>query len=452
MDKKQAHFLGERPTGELLYKLSLPAAIGMIVNATYNLVDAIFVGQGPGAMALAGLSIAFPIQMLVGAVALTIGVGSAALISIRLGEKKPHEAARIAGSAQVTGLLLAFVLLLILLWQQEPILALFGANRAILPYARDYVSMVMWGFPLLSSLMIGNNLLRSEGKANLAMTSMLISTGVNIVLDPIFIFPRGEFYIGYFGMGIRGAALATVISQGMGFMFLLVLYLRKTSALPLKLSYFRPDFPVLWQALILGFPNFIRNAGTSLLALIINRSLVHYGSELLVSSYGIINRIMMFSLMPIFGVVQGFQPIAGYNFGARLYERLRSVFRQALLSTTLISTFFFVLLFFFPRLLIRLFTPDPELIRLTVDFLRVVVILFPLLGFQFIGASYFQSIGKKKPSLFLGLIRQIIFLPLLVLVLPVFFGVKGIPLAFPVADLLASLITFAMLRAEWKTL
>lgn len=422
----------------------------MIVNATYNLVDAIFVGQGPGALALAGLSIAFPVQMLVGAVALTIGVGAAAMISIKLGEQKPDEAARIAGSAQVTGLLLALLLLLGLYFSQEGVLRVFGANQAIMPYARDYVSVVMWGFPLLSSLMIGNNLLRSEGKANLAMTSMLISTGVNLVLDPIFIFPRGDFLIGYFGKGIRGAALATVISQGMGFLFLLILYLRKTSSLPLKLRYFRPDFPVLWQALILGFPNFIRNAGTSLLSLIMNRSLIYYGSELMVSSYGIINRIMMFTLMPIFGIVQGFQPIAGYNFGARLYDRLKRVFRQALLSTTAFSLLCFAVLFFFPHLMVGLFTPNEELIGLTADFLKVVVIFFPLLGFQFIGASYFQSIGKKAPSLFLGLIRQIILLPLLVLILPVFWGVKGIPVAFPVADLLASFITLLMLRMEWK--
>jgi len=449
---RDAQFLGREPIGRLLWKLSLPAAVGMIVNALYNMVDAVFVGQGPGPLGLAGLSIAFPIQMLANAVALTIGVGTAALISIRLGEKKTEEAARIAGSSQISSFLAALVFLLILGFFLDPILKAFGANEAILPYARDYVGTVMWGFPLVASLMVGNNILRAEGKAHLSMTIMLLSTCMNMILDPIFIFPKGEFLIGYFGMGIQGAALATVISQGSAFILLVILYLRKTSSLPLKLHYFFPRWNILSQASLLGFPTFIRNAGTSLLVLIVNHSLIHYGNALYVSSYGIVNRLMMFSLMPLFGIVQGFQPIAGYNFGAGKYSRVKEVLYKAILTATVLSLFSFFLMFGIPHILLRLFTDDPQLLEQTSHFLRRMVLFFPLLGFQFMGASYFQSIGKKAPSILLGTLRQFLLLPPLVLVLPLIFQLEGISMAFPLSDLLATLITFIVLRRELKKL
>lgn len=441
---KRNQLLGETPIKNLLPKLALPGMIAMIVNALYNMVDTIFIGRFVGTDAIGGLAVSFPLQMLVGALAQLFGVGAAAVISRKLGEGKDDEAAAAAGNTMVSTLILGLVILGVGWFTVTPLLALFGATENLLIHARQYVTVLLFGVPFITFAMASNNIVRAEGQAKIAMMTMVIGTGMNLILDPIF--------IALLGWGIQGAAIATVISQGLSFLFLAVFLFSGKSSLDIRRRHFFPKPLILGEILSLGFPAFIRQGGMSLLAVVVNNALGHYGGDIYISAYGIVNRLLMFLLMPLFGMVQGFQPIAGYNYGARRMDRLKEVLGLSLKVSTLYGLVVFLLLEAFPRIFAGIFTPDPELISVSAQFLRIALIFIPLLGIQVMGASFFQAIGKAWPALFLGLSRQILFLIPLVLGLSALFGVKGIMAAFPGADLLATLVTGTWLLVELRHL
>jgi len=432
--------LRNKKIGPLLAKLAIPATVGMVSNSLYNIVDTIFIGRGVGTLAIAGVGIVFPIQIIVMAVAQLIGLGSASIISRSLGKKDYKRASIAAGNSFFAVLILGIIISAITFIFGDAILKLFGATENIIPFAREYLSIVAFGFIIFPLLVTANNLIRAEGEAKIAMFTLLLATGLNIILDPILIFGLG--------LGIRGAAIATVASQSAGFIFVLVYYLRGKSILSIKIRHMKPDFLILKEILRLGFPSFIRQVSLSFLTIIINNSLKFYSGDLGIAIYSVLNRIIMFISMPFFGIVAGVQPIIGFNYGAKRNKRVKESLKISILTTALIGLFFFIILMAVPGFILRIFSNDHELIRNGIFPLRMLVIFLPIVGFQIIGAAFFQSIGKAMPSIILSMSRQILFLIPLIFILPVFLDTTGIWIAFPIADLLAIIVTAIFLRKE----
>lgn len=442
--RERRDFLGSEPMGPLLFKMSLPATVGMFVNALYNVVDAIFIGRGAGALAIGGLTIAFPLQIFVFGIALMVGTGAASIVSRALGAEDEARAQRTTGTAASLGIVGGLLLTVGGLTFLDPILAAFGATPALMPHARGYLEVVLFGAPFIVLAVAGNNLIRAEGRPVYAMTAMLIGAVSNIVLDAVFIFGMG--------MGIRGAALATVIGRFLSFAFIAFYFASGRSGLNLRLRSMVPLLAVVPAILALGTPALVRQIGGSVLAVTVNNALRIHGSDLHIAAFGIINRILIFGLMPIFGIVQGFQPIAGFNYGARNFHRVRQSVQVAAATAFSFSVVFFVLVMLFPRQLLSVFTPNQELLDIGTPALRTVAVAVPLVGVQAVGATFFLAIGKAIPSLALSMSRQIIFLIPLVIVLPVWFSLAGVWAAFPTADILATGLTLTLLMLELRHL
>ena len=437
-------FLGRDAIFPLLLKMGIPAAVGMLVNALYNVVDTIFVGHGVGPLAIAALSIVFPLQMIVSAVAQALGVGAASIVSRRLGEKRPDAAAAAMGTAYTAVMLVTAVLVALVLAFTRPILGFFGASEAVMPYALSYTRIVAAGFFFFSMSMCASNLVRAEGNAKASMMGMLLGAGLNTVLDPIFIFG--------FRMGVAGAAVATVISQVVSCSYLFTLYFRKKSHVPIGRSDLRIEPSALRDEALLGVPAFVQSAGMSLLALLINNTLGRYGGDLAISTYGMNHKILSIVIMPILGIIQGFQPIAGYNYGAKRFDRVRQSLKTAVLTALTVSLAGYAFMMLAPRAAIGMFTSDAELIASSARVLRVMVLFIPLASLQITGSTYFQAVGKKTQSMMLGLSRQFLLLIPIVLILPLFIGVDGVWMAFPIADLASTALTLALLVRELRHL
>lgn len=427
--------LGTQSIGRLLFRLSGPAIAGMLVNSMYNLVDTIFVGKGVGTLALAALAVCFPIQMFLLAVAQTVGIGSASIISRKLGAGKNEEAGRIAGGSFVLVAMLGLGISITGLLFLNPVLRLFGASDQVLPYGRDYLSIILMGGIFTAITVCSNNIARSEGNTRVAMISMFIGAGVNIALDPIFIFG--------FGMGIKGAAIATVIGKICAFTWIIRYFLTGKSHLKFNSSHLLPGLRQVLNILRIGSPSFARVAAGSVLAIAVNNTIMHYGHEVHLAVLGITNRMMIFSLMPLFGLVQGLQPVVGYNYGAKLYGRVMKSVKYAIVSATLLCTSYWLLFELTPKFMLGLFSNDPELISSGAGIFRILVILLPVIGFQVIGAGVFQALGKAGTALFLSVSRQILFLVPLTLLLPHLIrpSLNGVWFAFPAADFLAATVT-----------
>ena len=428
----------------LLIKMSVPTIIGMMVAALYNITDTIFVGRGVGSMAIAGLSIAFPIQMIFQGLALMVATGAASIISRKLGEKKPEEASRAFGTAVTTLLTGGLILSLLLQLFITPILRIFGSSDAILPYATTYMRTIIWGFTFFGMSLGANSLIRSEGNARTAMNCMLIGLILNMILDPVMIF--------VFHMGIRGAALATIISQFFSFLWAFQFYGRKKSLLRLQRSDFRIKPSLLKDMTILGIPNFVQSTGTSIVATVIITTAGRLGGDMAVSTYGILQRLLSFIFMPMVGIAMGFQPIAGYNYGAKLYQRVKRILLLAIISGTAIALFFYGIVRMNPDFLVGLFTTDTVLIERSVHALKIMSLLMPIISIQIVSATYFQAVGKGRMSLLLGTSRTFLFLIPAAVILPRIFGLNGVWAAFPTADFLAVLVTVTATIFELKNL
>ncbi|NPE30179.1 MATE family efflux transporter [Methanococcoides sp. SA1] len=442
---ERARMLSEDSIKKVLIKLSLPATIGMIVQALYSLVDTIFVGQALGpesVQGIGGITIAFPIQMIIMGIALTIGIGAASIISRSLGAKI-HERADIALGNAITAILALSVVMTILgVVYIEPLLRMFGATETIMPFAYDYTKIILYGTIFFAFTMTLNNIVRAEGNARVAMLTMVISAGLNIILDPIFIFGLN--------MGIKGAAIATVISQMVSALCLLYYFTKGMSSFNFHIRYFVPHPEILKEMVTIGTSSFARSASGSLMVIVINNVLAVYGGDVPIAVFGIVNRLFMFTFMPMIGIVQGLQPIVGFNYGAKNYARVISSTALAIKITTLVSIAGFLLLFIFPTQLFSIFTTDQELIEAGKTAMRIMTLALPLVGFQIIGASIYQTLGKAKPAFFLSISRQVLFLIPLVLILPRFFELQGVWMAFPLSDGLSFLVTFVMLAKEYR--
>ncbi len=427
--------LGTQSIGRLLIRLSGPAITGMLVQSMYNLVDTVFVGKGVGTLALAALAVCFPIQMLLLAVGKTVGIGAASIISRRLGAGKDEEAGKIAGGSFVLAAMLGFLISVSGLVFIVPVLKLFGASSSILPYARDYLSIILLGGTFFAVTVCSNDIARSEGNAKVAMISMFVGAGINIILDPIFIFALG--------MGIRGAAVATVIGQLSAFIWITRYFSSGRSHLRFTMKHLFPGLRQSLKVLQIGSPSFARIVGGSIMAIVVNNSIMHYGYELHLAVLGVANRIMIFALMPIFGLVQGLQPVIGYNYGAGSFRRVKKALKYAIFFATALSGVYWLLFELAPRFMLGLFSNDQDLISSGAGILRVLVLMMPVVGFQVIGAGTFQALGKAGIAFVLSISRQIFFLIPLMLLLPHIISppLTGVWAAFPSADLLATCVT-----------
>jgi len=436
--------LGEEKISKLLVNLSLPATIGMMVTALYNLVDTIFVGRGVGAIAIGGLTIAFPIQMVIMAFAQMIGIGAASAISRSLGAKDIEKADYVAGNSFLCVIVLSSTIAAIGLIFTEPMLRLFGSTETILPYATDYITIILWGSIFFSFAMSSNNLIRAEGNAKVAMAAMLIGAILNMILDPIFIF--------IFKLGIKGAALATIISQFISFLYILKYLYSGKSSLKIKLHHLKPRMHIITEIFTVGFAAFARMVTGSIVAIIVNNSLRIFGGDIALIIIGILHRVIMFLFMPLFGVVQGMQPIVGFNYGAKKFDRVKEAIKLSLIITTTIVTFGWLIAELFPFAIIGVFTRDAEVIEKGSTIMRIILSMIPVIGIQIVGAALFQSLGKAVPSLILSLLRQVLLFIPLVIILPrvLGLGLLGIWIAYPAADILSVILTTLFLRSELK--
>ncbi len=433
--------LGQAPVGKLLWKYFVPAIIGVLANMLYNLVDRIYIGQGVGALALSGVTVTFPIMIVVMAFGMLVGMGSASLVSIRLGERKREEAERILGHAFVllAGVSLALTASGLLL--RDPILSLFGAGPETLGHARDYISIILLG-TIFQGLGFGlNNIIRAEGHARAAMTTMILGAVMNIILDPIFIF--------VFKMGVAGAALATVISMAVTSFWVLIHFTGRKSLLRLRSRNFRLDRRIVREILAIGMAPFAMQLAGSVIHAIFNIQLIRYGSDLAVGAMGIINGAGMMFVFGVIAVNMAAQPIIGFNYGARQFQRVKRTLKIALIAATAITTAGFLAVQLFPAAIIGLFNrDDPRLLAIGIRGMRILLAAFPVVGFQVVSSNFFQAIGKARTAMILNLLRQVILLIPLVLLLPLALEIDGIWLAGPLADVFAAVITAVAIRRE----
>ncbi len=442
MDRSQQ--LGEEKIGKLLLRFSIPAIIGMLVNGLYNIVDRIFVGRGVGSLALSGIAISFPITLAIMAFGMLIGIGATAVISIRLGQQKKEEAERIVGNAFV--LLVGITLLISLLGYLfiDPLLVSFGASVDVLPYAKDYIRIILIG-AVFQSIGFGmNNFIRAEGNPNAAMYTMILGAVLNIILNPIFIFGLH--------LGVAGSALATVISQFVTSVWVLYYFLGNKSMLKLRLRNLKLEWIFVKDILAIGISPFSMQLVGSFVTVFLNKSLANYGGDIPIAAIGIITSVAMLIFMLIFGIGQGAQPILGYNYGARNYDRVKQTLKLSVLAATGVMTLGFLMVELFPVVIMSLFSKDPELIRVGANGMRLYLLMLPIIGFQVTVVGYFQATGKPRKSLFLSLSRQLIFLVPMIWILPKFLGLNGVWLAAPVSDLASAALTAVWLTRDLKQL
>ena len=427
--------LGEEKISKLLMEFSIPAIIGMVVNTLYNIVDRMYIGniKDIGGLALTGVGITMPIMTIIMAFGMLIGIGTSARISLKLGEHKREEAEKHLGNA-FTLIIIASVLITIIgLVFMHKILGLFGASADTEIYAREYMQIIFFG-TIFNMLSFGlNHSIRSDGSPKVAMLSMLIGAGTNIILDPIFIF--------VFGMGVRGAAIATVISQIVSTIWILYYFTKGKSNLKIKREYLSLDKAIVLSIFSIGVSPFSMQIAQSIVQVLANNALKTYGGDLAIGAMTIINSVAMIFMMPIFGLNQGSQPIIGYNYGAEKYKRVKQAVKSATIVATIIVSIGWIITQAAPHLLISIFNRDEQLVGIASTGMRIFLLMLPVVGAQVISSNYFQSIGKAKISMFLSLLRQVILLIPCLIILPKIFGLAGVWLAGAVSDGLSSLIT-----------
>jgi len=439
---RQVNELGTERISKLLLKQAIPASIGILIMSINMIVDTIFVGRWIGVMAIAAITVVLPIVFLISSIGMGIGIGGSSIISRALGAKNKSKAFEVFGNQISLTVGLSLIFVLIGTYFCFPILQLFGANGAIIIPATDYFHVIIWGIPFLAFAMMGNPVIRAVGKPNYAMFTLIFPAISNIILDIIF--------IKYMDLGIYGAGIATSISYGVSGVFILWFFLSENSELRIIPKYFTINFLILKEIIAIGGVTIVRQGTISLLVIILNYTLFKYGGELSIAVYGIINRVMMFALFPVLGVTQGFLPIAGYNYGANDNDRVKQTINTSIIFGTGIATLIFILIMIYPTELVEIFTEDKDLLQLTPNALIIAFLATPVITTQLIGSAYFQAAGKAFPALFLTLLKQGIFLIPLVFILPKFYGINGVWMSFPIADVLSTLVTCIYLKKEIK--
>lgn len=441
----QFNVLAEKPVGSLLMQYAIPAIVAMAASSVYNIIDGIFIGQGVGAEAIMGLALTGPLMSLTAAFGAMVGVGAATLMSVKLGQKDYGTAQKILGNVVIMNLTLGIVLGLLLLVFINPILRFFGASDVTLPYARNFMSIILVGNVVTHMYLGLNALLRSTNRPQKAMCATIGSVVLNCILAPIFIF--------VLGWGIRGAATATIMAQMIMLTWQLRLFSNKDELIHLNRSIIKLDVKIVKESLLVGLPQFLINLCACLVAAMMTRSLTTYGGDMAVGAFGICNRFILFIVMVVIGLNQGMQPIAGYNFGARRYDRVLGVLSKALIFGSVITLTGFVIGVFFPTPFVSVFAKDsPQLIKLSAHALSCMVMMFPIVGIQIVSTAFFQSIGYAPKSIFLSLTRQLIFLVPAIFILPHLYAdpLEGLWHAAPVADGLASVLAITLLVLQVK--
>lgn len=438
MDNKKATLeLGTKPVGALLLQYALPAIVAMVATSLYNMVDSIFIGQGVGPLAIAGLTITFPFMNLSAAFGAAIGIGSSTFLSVKLGQKDYGIANRILGNCVMLNILVGILFGGIGLLFLDDILRFFGASEQSLPYAREYMVIILWG-NMFTHLYLGlNAVLRSAGKPRMAMYLTIVTVVINAILDPLFIYT--------FKLGIAGAAYATILSQIIALVCQWKIFTNKNELLHFEYDKFKIEKPIMKNIIGIGISPFAMNACMCLVVIFINNSLMTYGDDMAVGAYGIANRLAFIFVMINIGVCQGMQPIAGYNYGAQNYNRMLEVLKLAAISGTVICSVGFFIAMIIPETCARLFTTDETLIAESVVAMRYILGLFLIIGAQMVITNFFQSIGKAKISIFLSLSRQLLILVPLIYILPKYMGLDGVWIAMPISDAVAALMAYAML-------
>lgn len=436
MDNLQATLeLGTKPIGRLLWQYALPAIVAMLASSLYNMVDSIFIGQGVGPIAISGLAITFPFMNLTGAFGAAIGVGSSTYLSVKLGQKDYRTAERILGNTLMLNVYVGVALSVVCLLMLDPILRFFGASDATLPYARQYMVIILAGNVVTHTYLGLNAVLRAASKPRQAMNATIFTVVLNTILDPIFIYPWG------LGLGISGAAYATILAQVLALCYQARLLGDKRQLIHFSRGTYKLQSQIIKNIIAIGVSPFAMNVCSCIIVIFINNQLVSYGGDLAVGAYGISNKILFVFTMFVLGLNQGMQPIAGYNFGAQHFDRLMRVVKLTMLSATAVVTVGWCFAMFLPQLCVRLFTTDATLIGIAANALRITGCMFPIVGYQMVTTNFFQCIGKVKVSIFLSLSRQLIFLLPMLWLLPHFFQLNGVWFSMPTSDLLASIVT-----------
>ncbi len=429
--------------GKLLFKFSLPAIIGMMVNALYNVVDRMYIGW-IGPLAMTGIGLSLPLMVLIMGFAMLVGIGAGSRISIRLGENRKEDAEKILGNAFTLLFFIMSAVMIVGLTFKTDLLYLFGASEATIGYASDYLTIILYG-AIFQGIGFGlTGVMRSEGNPKKAMYTTLIAAIINIALDPLLIFT--------FNMGIKGAALATIFSQFVSMLLVFHHFTIGKSNLKLYKKNLKLDTTIILSILSIGLSPFLMQVAASLVSVVTNNALKATGGDMAIGAMTVINAIVIFFMMPIFGINQGTQPIIGYNYGAKQYGRVKKTLKLAILAGTTISTFGFIMTQFLTVPLIKIFNSDPELLAIATKGMRIFLCMLPVIGFQIISANYFQAVGKAPKAIFLSMLRQVIVLIPLLLILPRFFGLTGVWFAGPIADLTASLMTAFFLFHEMRHL
>lgn len=441
----ESNELAKEKIGKLLIKFSIPAVIGMLVNALYSVVDRIFVGRGVGSIALSGVAVTLPITNVIMAVGLLVGTGSAAVVSIKLGQNKVKQAENILGNAAVLSIIFSVILSIFGLIFLEPILNILGASSETMPDAKIFGSILLAG-AVLQNIGFGlNPIIRSEGDPKTAMKTMLIGAVLNLIINPILIFG--------FKLGVAGSAISTLVSQAVCTVWIIVYFTKGKSLLKLKKENMKLKKDIIKQIIAIGISPFAMQIGASLVTIIINTSLVKYGGDVAVGAFSIIMSITILILMPMLGVNQGVQPIIGYNFGAKNISRVKKAFKYGVIVNTAIATIGFLIVQLFSVQIIRMFnTTDTNLISLGANGLSIFLMMFAVVGAQTACVNYFQAVGKAKYSMILSLLRQIVILIPLLLILPHFLGLNGIWISAPIADFTSAIIALIFVAREMKKL
>jgi len=434
-------FLGEENIFKLLIKQATPAMLGMLVMSLYNVVDTIYIGRGVGTLALAGVSVSMPVLIILLSVSLAIGIGSASLISRNLGAEDYEKVREAFGNYLVLLLFSSALIISLGFIFLKPIIHFFGATPEVFSYAFDYTRVLLTGVIFFLFVSSANNIIRASGHAKFAMASMMIGALINLILDPIFIF--------YFKLGVKGAAYSTVISWITSFVYVLYYYF-KINTVKVSLKHLKLKINIIKEILSIGASSFARQISASIMTIAVNVALATFGTSLALAAFGIMSRLIMLVMMPVFGIVQGMQPIVGFNWGAKKYERVKEALLLSIKLATYLSVFSFFVLFFLSGYVISIFSSDKELIELAGASLKIVILMLPLVGLQTVASGLYQSMGRAKPAFLLSILRQIVFLLPLVLILPKYLELNGVWYSFPIADFLASVVTIIFVFREIK--
>lgn len=441
---KNLESLAEEKISKLIIKYSIPAILSMLITSLYNIVDRVFIGSinGVGGLAIAGLGVTMPIFTLIVSFGVLISMGATTNIAIKLGEGNHEEAEKYLGNAVLFSVIISIFIMIIGLNFINPILNVFGASYDTIIYAREYISVILLGSVTCITGFTLNNIIRVDGNPKFAAKTMILGCLINIILDPIFIFK--------FNMGIKGAAIATVLTQVIIFAILIYYFLSEKSTIKIRRYNLKLDFKIIRKIIILGISPFIMELATSFVSLIMNNYLKIYGGDLAIGAMTAINSIILIFIMPIFGINQGIQAIIGYNYGAKKYKRVKDTLKLSIIYSTVISIVGFLLIEIFPKVLVSVFSNDSQLMDVAIIGIRVYSLTLPLIGIILIGPAYFQAIGKIKQSMFLSVLRQIVVLIPILFILPRFIGLSGVWLAQPITDLITTLIIVVLLVTEFK--